>query len=318
MKGQGPYVDWFGVESAIQQAARRQAADHPGASVGQYLDHIRRDRFLSRVFADPESGWLLKGGTAMLARVPTGRHTRDVDLSTTRATLDEAVEDLAHRVAVDMGDHLRFQLESERPGLAVTQPGVLVARLSFACITDTGKRFDNVAVDLAVGPPPVGHIEHTRPADSPDRPRLISPPYAMFPLTDQLAEKVSTMMTPRPDGRPNSRAKDLVDVDIIAATQYVDLRELRLALAVQQQRANTDLGRHLRVPPHWEPRYQSLATGTSAAAVAPTFADAVDLAARFINPALDAVRTVRTTWGPEAMEWTVGTGSPAAGPHRGV
>ena len=132
----------------------------------------------------------------------------------------------------------------------------------------------------------------------------------MFPLTDQLAEKVSTMMTPRPDGRPNSRAKDLVDVDIIAATQYVDLRELRLALAVQQQRANTDLGRHLRVPPHWEPRYQSLATGTSAAAVAPTFADAVDLAARFINPALDAVRTVRTTWGQRPWNGRSGREAP--------
>lgn len=39
------------------------------------------DRFLARVFHAPEAPWVLKGGTAVLARVDDARTTKDVDLA---------------------------------------------------------------------------------------------------------------------------------------------------------------------------------------------------------------------------------------------
>ena len=52
-----------------------------------------------------------------------------------------------------------------------------------------------------------------------------SHPYRLFPISDQVAEKVTATMSTY-NGRPSSRAKDLVDIVTIARTQRVDLREL--------------------------------------------------------------------------------------------
>lgn len=60
-------------------------------SVDAHMRFAVSDRFLSRVFANAEdNGWLLKGGTRLLARVPNSRATKDVDLVTTDKELDEA------------------------------------------------------------------------------------------------------------------------------------------------------------------------------------------------------------------------------------
>ena len=61
-------------------------------------ERIRQElfrRFLSRVFAGGEqSEWLLTGGTGVLARAPSARATKDIDLYRAGYTLDEALDDL--------------------------------------------------------------------------------------------------------------------------------------------------------------------------------------------------------------------------------
>jgi hypothetical protein len=122
------YPDWRAVEQAIKAAAsKRTAASEPTSlTLGDQLLQARFDRFFSRVFAEgEESGWLLKGGTGLLARVPHARRTQDVDLAASAAGLEEAVEDLRRRVSVDLGDHLRFELaRTKETGLGQTQPAV--------------------------------------------------------------------------------------------------------------------------------------------------------------------------------------------------
>ncbi len=44
------------------------------------LEEFVNDRFLARVFHAPDAPWVLKGGTAVLARVDDARTTKDVDL----------------------------------------------------------------------------------------------------------------------------------------------------------------------------------------------------------------------------------------------
>lgn len=82
------------------------------------------DRFLARVFADPHEPWVLKGGTAVLARVNDARHSKDVDLLRHLGDVDEALVALRQACALDLSDHFRFVPGSVQPsGGTAQQPG---------------------------------------------------------------------------------------------------------------------------------------------------------------------------------------------------
>jgi hypothetical protein len=171
------YADWRSLELAIKDAAKKAArAAGPGvsaATVDAQIRQARFDRFLSRVFAAGEqSEWLLKGGMSMLARVPRSRTTKDMDLASQQAPdLVEAERALAELVDVDH---------------------------------DT--QIDTVQVDVVVGPPPVGRPEVVEPANRLHlRRRLVTHPYRLYPVPDQIADKVcATMDTNYPGGKRSS------------------------------------------------------------------------------------------------------------------
>jgi hypothetical protein len=200
------YGDWRSLELAIKDAAKQAACQAgPGisaASVDAQIRQARFDRFLSRVFADGEqSEWLLKGGMSMLARVPRSRTTKDMDLAALHASdLAEAGRALAALVEVDLGDHLTFRLIRSTPtGLGENQPGVATRRYLFACI-DVGRdtQVDTMTVDVVVGPPPVGRPEVVEPANRLHLRRpLITFPYRLYPVADQIADKVCATMDTR-------------------------------------------------------------------------------------------------------------------------
>ena len=55
-------------------------AEHGRYDINQLRRHFAYDRFLTRLFLDPNSTWVLKGGTGLLARVPQhARHTQDIN-----------------------------------------------------------------------------------------------------------------------------------------------------------------------------------------------------------------------------------------------
>lgn len=84
---------------------------------GRQFEHLRREfylqRFLARIFSQPEGRWLLKGGASLLVRLPDARYSQDIDLLHTAAGLEEAVEDL--RAAADFSelDPLSFVIRDE-------------------------------------------------------------------------------------------------------------------------------------------------------------------------------------------------------------
>jgi len=104
-----PYTSAAAVEAAIRDAARNASASDKSAST---QDRIRQEyfrRFLSRIFSErDDSGWLLKGGTGVLARVASGRSTMDVDLFRANNTLDGALTELIRLSTIDLGDFFRF------------------------------------------------------------------------------------------------------------------------------------------------------------------------------------------------------------------
>jgi hypothetical protein len=314
------YGDWRSLEQAIKDAAKRAAGQAgPGisaAGVGAQVRQARFDRFLCRVFAEGEqSEWLLKGGLSMLARVPRSRTTKDVDLAALRAPgLAEAERALAGLVEADLGDHLTFRLVRSTPtGLGENQPGVATRRYFFACIdADYDTQVDTVVVDVVVGPPPVGRPEVVQPANRLHLRRpLVTFPYRLYPVTDQIADKVcATMDTQYPGGKRSSRVKDLVDLVLIAHSQAVDLDELRAAIAAKRDLSQIAPFEHFDIPAGWARTYPATAKGVPAAE---SFSaqTAADLVASVIDPALGE-RANPAAWDPQALAWIPDTSDPAA------
>ncbi|WP_020393312.1 nucleotidyl transferase AbiEii/AbiGii toxin family protein [Kribbella catacumbae] len=316
------YASWRSLELAIKDAAKKAAQQAgPGvsaASVDAKIRQARFDRFLSRVFAQGEqSEWLLKGGMSILARVPRSRTTKDVDLAAQQATnLTEAERALTALVDVNLGDHLTFRLIRSTPtGLGDNQPGVATRRYVFACIdVDYDTQIDTVVVDVVVGPPPVGRPEVVEPANRLHLRRpLVTHPYRLYPVADQIADKVcATMGTNYPGGKRSSRVKDLVDLVLLAHTQTVDLHELRIAIEAKRNLSDIDPFGHFDIPADWPRTYPKTAKGVP---VAESFTaeTAAELVATFIDPALGK-NSNTATWDPQRLSWAAarnGSGSAA-------
>lgn len=306
------YSDWRSLELAIKDAAKKKAKqDGTGisaATVDAQIRQARYDRFLSRVFADGDaSEWLLKGGLSMLARVPRSRTTKDVDLAAQHVTdLDEAERALSALVAVDLGDHLTFRLVRSLPtGAGDNQPGVQTRRFVYACLDiDHDTQVDTVTVDVVVGPAPVGAPEVVEPANRLHlRRSLVTHPYRLFPVADQIADKVcATMSTAYAGGKRSSRVKDLVDLVVLAHSQTVDLAELRAAIATKQTISDMAPFDHFDIPEEWGRTYPATAKGVPSAA-AYTAETAAALIAAFVDPALTKSSNPGT-WDPLNLLWS--------------
>ena len=318
------YRDWPSIAQAIKTAAQKAIKDGRADDLGAQITQARFDRFLSRVFADGEdSEWLLKGGTSILARVPRSRSTTDLDLAGPGTDIDEAVQFLQQAAGTDLGDHLRFELtSSKKTGLGNNQPGVTTRRVVFTCLDrTTGRKIGDIPVDVVVGPPPVGTPETITPANRLDLPQgLITHPYRVFPVADQIAEKVcATMATDYPGQQPSSRVKDLVDLVILAKTQHVDLGELRAAVAAKRIASRLPEFTTFRIPEGWSRIYRTLAATTPAADI-PVATDAEAFVAQLVNPALRPhVPGEPNAWSPgrgwtEAAELTALEVDPPAAP----
>ena len=103
-----PAATW----TAIRDAARKGSAAK-GRSTTDMVSLLLFDRFLARVFAGPDAPFVLKGGTRMLAFIPSARATVDIDLETSRYGIAAAVSQLVELVGVDVGDRLRFTLQKQ-------------------------------------------------------------------------------------------------------------------------------------------------------------------------------------------------------------
>lgn len=300
------YASWSAVIAAIKAQAKKDLAGGRTAhDLNALLVQARFDRFLSRVFADgADSEWMLKGGGAMLARVPHARGTKDLDLAATAADLNEAVAALERRVAADLGDHIRFELvKTTETGLGDNQPGVLTRKAHFmAYDADTGKKIGDIPVDIVVGPAPVGRPEVVDPVNRIDLPRpLVAHPFRLYPLADQVAEKVCATLSTY-GGASSSRAKDLVDLVVIAQTQRLDARELQLAIDAKRPLSNIEQVHEFTVPASWTSRYGVLARATAHTGSAAELDAAQRLVASMVDPALSPDPA------PAGVTWVPGRG----------
>ncbi|WIY84157.1 nucleotidyl transferase AbiEii/AbiGii toxin family protein [Propionimicrobium sp. PCR01-08-3] len=281
-----PYGTARGVEAAIKDAAKRAAAADPALDTNKRIQLEYFNRFLSRIFSEgADSEWVLKGGAGMLARIPSTRSTKDIDLYRQGFTLDQALVDLRRLAAIDLGDHFRFEYASHETTIgADAQPytdGYRVTFNIFIGVTAKG----SLHIDLAVGAGMTDQVTTATPATALELPRLISNPYRLYPVVDQIAGKVCATMTDY-EGRVSSREKDLVDLIVFAVTQDIDGDALAVALDTERRRRQMEPFTAFSVPSTWGSGYVKLSKSVPHCSDYRAVGTAAELASQLLDPVL--------------------------------
>jgi len=283
-------------------AAIRSAAKNGAAALGVQPAMLQQlllfDRLLSRVFEGDER-FVLKGGTRMLAFMPRARATVDIDLETVAASIDDAVEALEELLDRDIGDRLRFVRvrRSGGPGSA-DQPNVMMVKLIFEAV---GTR-QRVTLDLAVHDRAGAATVRAAPSFRVPLGRAVpAPEYVMIAVEQQIADKVAAMMERNHggDGR-SSRAKDLVDLALIAQNLPCDAAMLREALDVQI--VTRGLAAFTAVDSSDVIRRTFATVAKKAPDLELSWQQAETLTNRMIGPVLDGSLT-SGRWNPAASTW---------------
>lgn len=298
-----PYRSAAAVEAAIRDAARNAFAADKSMST---QDRIRQEyfrRFLSRIFSEgDDSDWLLKGGTGVLARVASGRRTTDVDLFRANKTLDGALAELIRLASIDLRDFFRFVFTNHQSVVGGDQQTYIAGyRVDFDVYIGADKK-EPLHVDLVVGVAVTDEVTVRPPANRLDLPQLPSNDYHLYPIVDQIADKVCATMADY-NGRPSSREKDLVDLVVIAKTQTLSADALRRAINTEAHARALIPFIALTIPPTWGRLYAKEAKDVPYCGDHRTVGLAGELMRTFIDPVLRGEATGRT-WSPASLAWS--------------
>jgi predicted nucleotidyltransferase component of viral defense system len=281
----------------------RAEAKRRGRPTGDVRREFVFQRFLARLFTDPDCRWVLKGGTGLLVRIQQARYSKDIDLVVPgdEFDLDAAVDSLRADLRSDHGDHLTFAMDS------VTRPadGQSAAMLRVTCYTGTTP-FERFTIDLSTRTHVVAQPERVRP-----RPVIELagteplPEFVLYPLPDQIADKVCAMYGRYGvTNRPSTRYRDLVDLVLITTTSELDALLTIRALQGETARRGCTLPAQIENPgPEWQASYARIARESNL----PTELHALDKALEAARTCLDPVLagTATGTWNPDTKRWGV-------------
>lgn len=298
----------YGDPSALRQAVtdrlRQLARQRPGAQLADLPRQFAYDRLLSRVFLSEREAWVVKGATALLARLRgSARHTVDIDLYRRGAGLDEAEVALRAAASVDLGDFFRFAMSPGRriaPGRATLRVPVT----AYLGATEFARFHVDLVTDLAM----TGEPDEVAPLVPFEIPGIDPVRYRAYPLADHVADKVCAFVEvhPRAAGtaQASTRYRDLADLALIAHTQSIAVDELRRALASEVRRRGLELPEGLPSPEAagWRAGYARVARGVPGLPERDLDA-ALTTVRRFLDPVLDG--TASGGWDPHSLTWSV-------------
>jgi predicted nucleotidyltransferase component of viral defense system len=275
----------------------RREARRVGIEQAKLRRQFAYDRLLARVFADGGGDWVLKGGTALLARIRTARHTMDIDLFRRSGNLETAVDHLRMAVVRDLGDNFRFELSQPRAHTATDQ-----AKVSVEAFIGT-HLFERFSIDIVVGSILTTEPEVIKPSLVIEFDGLTPPDYLLYPVVDHIADKLcATFEFHGQSGKLSSRFRDLVDLVVLARTQAVDAAQLNTAIETERLHRGLPSIDAFAVPPAWSSQYPSAAKEVARCAGYRTLPEALALMARFLDPVLSgAVDSGR--WSTNVLEW---------------
>jgi hypothetical protein len=297
--GPDRYRDAADLWRAIASQAKTAAKADPALTSKGLIEEFLYGRLLARVFSGNDQSWVLKGGTAILARVRTARHSQDIDLFHRLGNLDAAIASLRELAAIDLGDRFRFVVPDGRArDTTQTQPGVAGARIKVTAYCGT-KQAGVIPIDLVVGAVITEEPEDLEPQSRLDIPGFDAPRYRVYPVADHIADKLcATVERHGREQRESSRHRDMVDLVIIARTQTVYAAALWNAIEAERQHRGLDAITAYAAPESWRALYPGEARTSAECAEYPTFEAAHALISQFLDPVLDG-RIRDQVWDPQ-------------------
>jgi hypothetical protein len=164
------YADPTALRRAVTDRLRTFARDQH-AQLADLQRQFAYDRLLARLFLSEPDRWVLKGATALLARLGgAARHTLDVDLYRPGERLAEAEAALRIAAASDLGDFFRFVLAPGRR-VAEGRDTIRIAVTAYVGATE----FAAFHVDLVAGIAMTGEPDEARPLVPIDLPGIPAP-----------------------------------------------------------------------------------------------------------------------------------------------
>lgn len=238
------YKSAAALEMAIKAAAKASAQD-----TNRAIAHFYHHRLLCRVFSEPDSPFVLKGGLGMLARTLGARHTKDIDLTTSKLDPDEAVSELNRLAQKDMDDFISFaprgwraikEEDEYRDGYTISYDVYLGA-----------KKVNTVSVDLVSDQIECTATEFIDPVDRITVPGIQTVPYPLYPSERAVADKLCGIIE-RHDDHPSSRVKDLVDITLYATTESFSNHKLSMTLRRELKCRHLAIPESFSVPKEWK------------------------------------------------------------------
>ncbi len=234
-------------------------------TTGVDLQYIRKqvafERFLARLFGQPHSPWILKGGHALELRLKIARATQDIDLFVKPHTLiaDQRVilERLQEDGNLDLSDFFEYRIGF--PEVALTGPPY--GGFSFPIESRIAARtFEKFHLDVGIGDICFEPLEKIKGKDWLDFCGIPPPICLVISIEQQFAEKIHAYTLPREQGY-NSRVKDLVDMALLIQSYEMDYERVVFALKQTFARRDTHaLPDKLNNPPQeWNSTFEILA-----------------------------------------------------------
>lgn len=290
------------LDAAVTQAAKSSPQD-----TGRAKSDFLYDRFLERVFSEPNPRFVLKGGRSILARTLDARRTLDVDFAYRGEDLDAAAEELVSLASKDMGDFYTFRY-IERKRVAEGQEYRHGYKLRFNVFFGATRDMGNISVDLVAGPVVGEGADAIAPVNRLAIKGLSASDYLVIPVPLAIADKVRATMQTYPDGARSSRVKDLVDIVIYALAEEIDAGDLAKQIKREARLRGMTPIAEFEVPQEWHdlpPRGKRYAKDARSANIPAEYCDidaAEKLAKLLIDPALSG--TVKgKRWNPSAVSW---------------
>jgi hypothetical protein len=275
-----------GLEDRLKAQAKMRARS---------LEELRREflfqRFLALVFSAPDRPWVLKGGASLLMRLDHARYSRDIDLLRLGESISpkQAVAELRQVVAPRVGDHLSFVIGE---GLRFSEANsvVTISVTAYTGATKYGNFSIDISTDLHFLAPPE-RVQPQSVVEVPGMPKL--PEMVVYPLTDQVADKVCAMYEKYgAAGGPSSRFRDLADLALIVTTCELDGQLTAAALASESRRRGMELPPRMVAPsPLWGAGYAATARASRLARELHQLDAALGVVAVCLDPLLSGAQT---------------------------
>lgn len=266
---------------------------------GDRVEFYHRSIVLARIFAAPNSCWVLKGGSALVWRNLEARSTRDLDIfNQSTQDIRKAIQDFEaalNEVSTAPRD-ISFKCESNPDSVTVAGNRQSTS-IRVHLIHESGRRIPSpISIDLVVGCQVTGDIEQAPARSLEEVLQTNLPPVLLYPLVDHLADKVAaTMQVYSYVGgqKPSTRVKDLVDIIHMALTESIDGRQLREALESERlERSLSPYSEGFVCPEAWALEYEKKKTKKGKAPE--SYTEALSIAKALLDPAIRGEADGRT------------------------